>query len=183
MQIDRRTLFESELVQVAHVRARPAPDRRDEPERQSANVLVLPLAGVFAKHDGPRRQVLATANHAVFIPVATSYRISLPSDVGDACLTLRFSPASLAQLAPAAMSGEGFDTAAFRAHTLLPAELMLARSVLWHRLAGVEWDALEVEEIATGLLVSALRVAQHDRKPRELSAARRSSSRSPPKRR
>ena len=79
----RRTLFDGELVQVGHVVARPSSSDYGEIERQRSNVLVLPLAGVFAKHDGPRRQVIATPNHAVFIAAGSPYRISYPAGIGD----------------------------------------------------------------------------------------------------
>ena len=135
MQMLRRNLFQNELLQVGHVRARPPSSGRSEIERQSANVLVLPLTGVFAKHEGLRRHVVATPNHAVLIPIDHPYRLSFPGDVGDECLTLRFSPDALARLAPHAMSREGFDTSVLAAHVLLPPELMLARSFMWRRLA------------------------------------------------
>ena len=62
----RRKLFDGELLQVVHIRARPSPEK-PEIEHQSMNVLVLPLAGVFAMHESPRKHAIATPNHAVLL--------------------------------------------------------------------------------------------------------------------
>ena len=147
MQIVRRTLFDGELLQLGHVRARPALQRHGEIDCQSMNVLVLPLAGVFAMHDGARRHAIATPNHAVFIAAGKPYRMSLPTETGDECLTLRFSAAALARLVPEAMSGEGFNLSAFESCAPLEPRILLARSLLWRRFARGEWDPLEVEEL------------------------------------
>jgi AraC-like DNA-binding protein len=142
MQITRRTLFDGELLRLGHVAARPPASRRQDLERQDCNVLVLPLAGVFAKHDAPRRHVIATPNHAVLIEAEKSYRISYPGGIGDECLTMRFPAAAL--------------PAAAESHALLPPALMLARSLLWRGCAANEWDPLEIEELALGLLLAVL---------------------------
>jgi AraC-like DNA-binding protein len=148
MQVTRRTLFEG-VVRLAHVVARPPVSERQELECQDCNVLVLPLAGIFAKHDSPRQHVLATPNHAVFIEAGKPYRISYPAGIGDECLTIRF---------PAAALPPATDS-----HTLLPPAVMLARSVLWRRVSAVAWDALEVEELALGVLAAALNAARSER--------------------
>jgi AraC family transcriptional regulator len=54
--------------------------------------LLLPTDGVFAKHDGPRRHVIATPNQAVFLSVLEPYRLSLPGRIGDRCLALASAP-------------------------------------------------------------------------------------------
>jgi AraC family transcriptional regulator len=162
MEVVRRTLFDGELLQVGHARARPSLRGRGEIERQSLNVLVLPLAGVFAMHDGPRRHAIATPNHAVFIAADRPYRMTLPAETGDECLALRFSGDALARLVPEAMSGNGFDFSAFASHAPLPPGILLARSLLWRRFARGEWDPLEVEEVCAGLLVAALHAARKD---------------------
>jgi hypothetical protein len=71
------------------VACRPTPEIRHEVEHASLNVLALPVAGVFALHDGPRRHVVATPSHAVFISCGLPYRVSFPGNIGDDCLTLR----------------------------------------------------------------------------------------------
>jgi AraC family transcriptional regulator len=177
MQIVRRTLFESELLRVGHVVARPSSSECGEIERQVLNILVLPLAGVFAKHDGPRRHVIATPNHAVFIAAGSPYRISYPAGIGDQCLTLWFSSAALARALPQALSRDGFDSSAFASQALLAPAAMLARSLLWRQLSRGEWDPLEVEELSIGLVASALHAARKDRHGRSRNRTRGRSDR------
>jgi AraC-like DNA-binding protein len=159
VQIVRRTLFDGKLFGVAHVVGRSSLSACGEIEHPSLNVLVLPIAGVFAMHDGPRRHVVATPNHAVFISAGIPYRISFPGCIGDECLTLRLSSADLARVLPEAMSRDGFDSSAFASYTLLPPAVMLARSLLWTRFVRGEDDPLVIEELSIGLLVSTLRAA------------------------
>jgi AraC-like DNA-binding protein len=158
--IVRRTLFAGELMQIGHVAARPASPAEQPLESQPCNVLVLPLAGVFAKHEGPRRRFIATANHAVLIAADQPYRVSFPGAIGDRCLTLRLSGAALARVLPEAAVRDGFDLAAFATHALLPPHAMLARSLLWHCLARGEADPLDVEELGVTALAAALDAAR-----------------------
>jgi AraC family transcriptional regulator len=146
MQVTRRTLFEGSL-RLGHVSARPPASKKQELECQDCNVLALPLAGVFAKHDGPRRHVVATPNHGVFIEAGKPYRISYPAGIGDECLTIRFPHGAL----PTA------------SHALLPPAVMMARSLLWRRLAADALDPLEVEELALDVLLAVLDAARSER--------------------
>jgi AraC family transcriptional regulator len=157
--IVRSTLFDGTLMRIGHVVARPSSPECSELEQQSSNVLVFPTTGVFAKHDGPRRQVIATSNHAVFISAGSPYRVSFPACIGDQCLTLHFSSAALARVAPQAMLRDGFDASAYATRALLTPSVMLERSVLLRRLTRGEVDPLEAEELGLGLLASALSAA------------------------
>jgi len=169
----RRTLFENEWLQVGHISVRPASSECGELEVSPLNVLALPLAGVFAKHDGPRRHDIATPQHALLISAGRPYRLSFPGCIGDSCLALRFSSEALAHAMPEALAGSGtgsgssggFDEAIFATQTLLPPAVMLARSQLWQRLAagGGEVDALEAEQRAIDLLAAALGAARRQR--------------------
>jgi AraC family transcriptional regulator len=156
----RRTLFEGQWLQIGHISVRPASSECGELETSELNVLALPLAGVFAKHDGPRRHAIATPQHALLISAGQPYRISFPGCIGDRCLALRFSSQALAHAMPEAMSGDGFDLATFSAHALLPPAAMLARSRLWWRLEQGQIDALEAEERGIDLLEAALSAAR-----------------------
>jgi AraC-like DNA-binding protein len=162
MQVARRTLFEGGLLQVVHARARPSLHRHGEIARQAVNVLVLPLAGVFAIHDGPRRHAIATPQHAVFVAADRPYRMSLPADAGDECLTLRFCATALAQLAPESMSRDGFDLSVFESCAPLAPGVLLARNLLWRQLTRGQRDPLEIEERGIRLLDAALRAARED---------------------
>jgi AraC-like DNA-binding protein len=162
MHVTRRTLFDGDLVQVVHAHARPSLPSEDDLQRQNVNVLVLPLEGAFSMHDGPRRHAIATPNHAVFVAASKPYRMSLLTEAGDQCLTLRFSAAAVARVAPKAMSGVGFDLSAFESCVPLPSAILLARSLLWQRFRRGDWDPLEVEEICASLLVTSLHAACKD---------------------
>jgi len=86
----RRSLFQSDAIAIASFAARPASDACGEVERQDSNAIVLPFAGVFAKHDAPGRHAVGTPSHAVFIRADTPYRIGFPGAVGDRAIVLRF---------------------------------------------------------------------------------------------
>jgi AraC family transcriptional regulator len=174
--IVRRTLFAGELMHICHVSARPASSAEHPLESQPCNVLVLPLAGVFAKHEGPRRGFIATANHALLITADQPYRVSFPGAIGDRCLTLRLSGAALARVLPEAVVRDGFDPAAFATHALLPPRAMLARSLLWRCLARGEADPLYIEELGVTALAAALDAARLGSTPRRDGSAWRNES-------
>ena len=157
MQVTRRTLFDG-VVQLVHVVARPPASKRQELECQDCNVLVLPLDGIFVKHDSPRQHVLGTPNHGVFIEAGKSYRVSYPEGIGDACLSIRF---------PAGALPTACDS-----HALLPPAVMLARNVLWRKFATGAWDALEVEEVALGVLAAVLDAARPEGRRRPVRRRR-----------
>ena len=154
--ITRRSLFEGALFDIGYIACRPRPEIRHEVEYPSLNVLALPIAGVFALHQGPRRHVTATPNHAVFISSRRPYRVTFPGNIGDDCLTLRLTPEGLAQLAPEAMSGDGFDESTVASRAVLAPAAILGRGLLWRQLARGDADPLLVEELGVGLLRSAL---------------------------
>ena len=53
VDIKRASLFHHETLQIGLFEARPVSDAGGYVERQSLNVVVLPLSGVFSKHDAP----------------------------------------------------------------------------------------------------------------------------------
>jgi AraC-like DNA-binding protein len=129
--IIRRSLFESDAIHIGSFAARPASDACGETERQSQHVVVLPFAGLFAKHDAPGRHVVGTPSHAVFIRADTPYRIAFPGAVGDRAIILRFDDA----LAPDEVEGR-CNGEMLAPHGLLSADAMLRRGLLRRRLAG-----------------------------------------------
>jgi AraC family transcriptional regulator len=137
----RGTLFEGDLLRIGHV-VRGGPPECGAEERQDASILVFPLRGVFAKHMDRRRYVLGTPNHAVLIAAGEPYRVSLPGGIGEECMTLWFSP-------------EQLDAEALQPHGLLPAQALLARSILWRLLQDRLHDALQVEETSLQLVSAA----------------------------
>ena len=152
MEITRRTLFESEPLQIGLFEAHPVSDACGEVERQSSNVVVLPFSGVFSKHDAPGRHVIGTPSHAVFVAANTPYRIGFPGGIGDRAITFRFGEA----LAPDQLDARrGGETLASRG--LLPANAMMLRNLLWTRLEKGEADQFEIEALGLDLLNMSLR--------------------------
>jgi AraC-like DNA-binding protein len=145
--IIRRSLFDSAAIGIGSFRARPASDACGEIERQRQNVVVLPHAGLFAKHDAPGRHVVGTPSHAVFIRADTPYRISFPGAVGDDAIILRFDDA----LAPDEVEGSR-DGETLAPHALLTADAMLRRALLRRRLAQPDADHFAIETLAIELL-------------------------------
>ena len=154
--IARRSLYEGRLFELGHVVCRPTPELRHEVTYAGLNVLALPTAGVFALHRGPRRHVVATPNHGVFISADKPCKVTFPGCVGDECLTLRLTSEGLARLAPESLRGQGFADRIRFARAVLSPGAILARSLLWRSFARSEADPLLVEESGIGLLRSAL---------------------------
>jgi hypothetical protein len=69
--IIRRTLFESDEIQFGSFEANPGSDSCGDVERQSLNAVVLPLAGIFSKHDAPGQHVVGTPSHAILVTAHT----------------------------------------------------------------------------------------------------------------
>ena len=80
VEVARRTLFDGTTLRIGAVDTRPTSDACDDVEWQSTNVVVLPFSGVFAKHDGPGRHVIATPTHGAGLRLADQRHrvISLP---------------------------------------------------------------------------------------------------------
>jgi len=150
MNITRRTLFDSQLLQIGLVEARNVSEQCGDVERQSRNVLALPLSGLFSKHDAPGRHVLGTPSHGVFIAADTPYRLGYPGAIGDRALILRFDDA----LAPDDLDGRTDEAPA--SNGLLPAEAMLLRNLLCARLQRGAADKFESEARGLDLLAMSL---------------------------
>lgn len=157
----RRTLYDSALLQIGHVAVQPHSTQCGPVEEARRPVLALPLAGVFAKHDSPRQQVVATRGLALLIRPGQPYRLSFPGAVGDRCLVLRWSDEALALAQPltAAAAHQGFGPPGLAAQVLLPPALLLALARLQHRLQQGPLDPLHAEEAGLALLGGVLAAA------------------------
>src|SRR5262249_18663511 len=93
LDVRRRTLFESGTLHISLFESRPVSDGCGDVERQSLNAIVLPLAGLFAKHEAPGRHVTGTPSNAIYLAPNAPYRISYPGAIGDRAITLRFDEA------------------------------------------------------------------------------------------
>lgn len=168
MQITRRTLSESDTLHISLFESYPASDACGDVERQKSHVVVLPFAGVFAKHESPTRHVMGTPSHAVFVGADTPYRVSFPGGIGDRALLLRFDD----ELAPDWI-GNGGETLA--SNGLLPAPAMMLRNLLHRRLENRE-DQFESEALGLDLLAMSLQSMRRDttpvRRPAQLRRAR-----------
>jgi AraC family transcriptional regulator len=170
VQVTRKTLAKSDTLHIGLFEARPASDACGDVERQDSNVVVLPLAGVFAKHESPTRHVLGTPSHAVFVAADTPYRLSFPGGIGDRALLMRFDDA----LAPDWIGrSNGSDTLA--SNGLLPAPAMMLRNVLRSRLEK-DADPFESEALGLDLLAMSLQSMRRDkpsvRRPAQARRAR-----------
>jgi hypothetical protein len=87
-----RTLHRGSLVTVADVDCAQRASGIGPEEHTTEHTLVFVRAGVFVKHaPTARRDVLvAEPVHALFLNAHVPYRVSHPTDDGDACTTLRF---------------------------------------------------------------------------------------------
>ncbi|MBS0657562.1 MAG: helix-turn-helix transcriptional regulator [Verrucomicrobia bacterium] len=167
MLVRRQVLHASALVRVGAVRIRQPEPGLGPLEEPAVNVLALPIAGVFTRHDGFRRASVATAAQALLLRAGRPYRLSFPGGVGDDCLTLQFSGEALAAALPEAERGGGFDLARYADGALIPPAAALVRTQLWrdlHRAArrGSATDPLAVEERCLELLGACLAAAQRD---------------------
>jgi len=171
VEITRKTLFESENLHIGLFEGRPVSDACGEVERQSHNAVVLPLSGVFSKHEAPGRHVIGTPSHAIFFAADAPYRIGFPGAIGDRALTLRFGGDLAAEQLH--LFGGG---AAMASHGLLPANAMMLRGLLGARLkkagaAPLETDAMfEIEALGLDLLNASLTSMRVESPPLRRSA-------------
>lgn len=147
VQAIRKTLFDGEALQIGLFEAHPVSDACGDVERQSQHVVVLPVSGVFSKHDAPGRHVVGTPSHAVLVAADTPYRIGYPGAIGDRALTLRFGQT----LTPEQLDRRGGGET-MAADGLLPANAMMLRNWLWTRLQRGEADEFESEALGLDLL-------------------------------
>lgn len=153
MSLSVETAYRGATLAIRFVHCTPAGSGCGPVEHADADRLVLPLRGVFVKHEHRGERQVADPCHALFFRAGAPYRVSHPVEGGDECLVLEPSSELLAKVA----FGQTFAP--------LEAPLIAARQVLRHRLARGLASALEAEERALGLLV-ALGRTRRDAPPR-----------------
>jgi AraC family transcriptional regulator len=151
VEVIRKTLFASEALQIGLFHARPASDACSDIERQTSNAMVLPVSGVFSKHDAPGRCVIGTPSHAVFFAADAPYRIGYPGALGDRALVLRFGETLGVDHLDCRGSSEPLAS-----HGLLPPHAMMLRNLLWERLQRTNADELGSEALGLDLLSMSL---------------------------
>jgi AraC-like DNA-binding protein len=147
----RKTLFAGDALQIGSFWARPHSDACGDVERQSSNAVVLPVSGLFSKHDAPGRYVIGTPSHAVLFTANAPYRIGYPGAIGDRALTLRFGEDLAAEQHFQRRSDNGLTP-----YCLLSADAMMLRNLLWARLQQSEADEFEHEALGLDLLSMSL---------------------------
>lgn len=165
MPVVRAPLFASNTLEISLFEARCVRDACGDVEWQQSNVVVLPLAGVFARHDAPGHHVIGTPSHAVLIAADTAYRIGYPGGIGDRALTLRFGK----ELAPDLL--DRHRTAGSAA--LLAARTMMLRNQLLARAGCADADPFEIETLGLALLDRSLGATRGARAPVRRSALAR----------
>jgi AraC-like DNA-binding protein len=164
----RKTLIAGHALHIGAFWARPASDACGDIERQSSHAVVLPVSGLFSKHDAPGRYVIGTPSHAVLFTANTPYRIGFPGAIGDRALILRFD----ADLAAEQYSQRG-SANGLAPYGLLTADAMTLRNLLWARLRQAEADEFESEALGLDLLSMSLGSMRSDVQPPRPSALTR----------
>jgi AraC family transcriptional regulator len=147
----RNILFTSDTLQIGSFQARPLSDACGDVERQSSHAVVLPVSGLFSKHDAPGRHVIGTPSHAVLFAANVPYRIGFPGAIGDRALVLSFGEDLAAGQHSQCESGDGSAS-----YGLLSADAMILRNLLWARLQQSTADAFESETLGLDLLSMSL---------------------------
>ena len=150
MDIRRRVLFESDRLQIRFFEARNVSDGPSEVQQQDRNLVVLPLSGLFAKHDAPNRKAIGTPSHAVFFAADTPYRLSYPGAKGDRAIILHFDNVLAAE------HTDRRGDQALGSNGLLDARALLLRGLLCALLKASDRDPLEVETRGLDLLAMSL---------------------------
>jgi AraC family transcriptional regulator len=164
MHLIERPLFSSELLAIRHAVARPTEAECSELAWAAADLVLLPIAGVFALHDAPRQHFIANSNHALFLGLGQPYRMSFPGRIGDESIVLAFSPAALATMLADTVGADGLRSPRLRPNCVLSPESVVERSRLRHALSTCEPDALAIEELCLTLMEAALLGAASSRK-------------------
>src|SRR5262245_2303853 len=139
MTLDVRTAHASASVRIDLVRCRPQDHDCGAVEYARGDLLVLPLRGVFIRHLGPRRRIVADPCNALVFRHGEPYRVSHPAHAGDDCLVIEPEGELFAQLL-----GEG-------THAVLDPRTIAERRLLCHRLERGLATPLAIEETALEL--------------------------------
>jgi AraC family transcriptional regulator len=147
VEVIRKTVFANKTLQIGLFQARPKSDACGEVEKQTSHAIVLPVSGVFAKHEAPGRYIIGTPSHAVLFAMDAPYRIGYPGAIGDRALVLRFGEALAPDYLDKRASGERSAS-----HGLLAPDAMMFRNLLWARLKDAASDDFESEALGLDLL-------------------------------
>lgn len=173
MHLIERPLFSSELLAIRHAIARPTEAECSDLAWAAADLVLLPIAGVFALHDAPRQHFIANPNHALFLGLGQPYRMSFPGRIGDESIVLAFSQAALTAMLADIVSVDGLRSPRLHPNCLLSPGSVVERSLLWRALSKGEPDALAIEEHCIVMMEAALLGAASSRKDATSAATTR----------
>ncbi|MGH8806546.1 MAG: helix-turn-helix transcriptional regulator [Noviherbaspirillum sp.] len=122
----------------------------------------MPIAGLFAKHDGPKQHFIANPNHAVFLSGRKPYRISFPGGIGDESLVLEFSKTALANLLAETVGVEDLYPPCLNTYCLLSPATVLKRELLRCYLIQGAANSMAIEEICVSMLSALVHAACKD---------------------
>jgi AraC family transcriptional regulator len=168
MYVIRKELFAGETLQIGLFQARPTSDACGDVERQHSNAIVLPVSGVFAKHEAPGRYLIGTPSHAVLFAAGVPYRIGFPGAIGDRALVLRFGETLAPDYLQKRASGDLMGS-----RGLLPPPAMVLRNLLCKELQRADADELGCEALGLDLLGLSLGSMRTGGLPRRGSALAR----------
>ncbi len=156
----RRTLFQGELIRIGDVRVPPRTAGYAHAGAMDDHAVAMPLSGVFASHFSRRRTCVTTPNDAIFLSAGMPHRYSFPGGIGDHSLVLRWSPALMPKMFPAAPDRDGPAAAPSSPQVSLHPRTMVERELLWRQAAGGGGDPLALELRAVELLATILGLAR-----------------------
>lgn len=162
MHLIEHPLFSSELLAIRHAIARPAETKCSDLAWAEADLVLLPIAGVFALHDAPRQHFIANPNHALFLGLGQPYRMSFPGRIGDESIVLAFSQAALADMLADTVGAQDLRSPRLHPNCLLSPGSVLGRSLLWRELLSSTPDTLAIEELGVAVMEAVLHGAAND---------------------
>jgi len=174
MALQSTLLHTSSLVQIRHVVCQPDEAGCGDLECSLCHSIVLPLRGIFLRHDISDDRTVADRHHALFFRPGAPYRVSHPAG-GDECLAFDFASASLEELdlPIAANENEGRGRAGATS-VRLSAAAILSKHQFFRSLQSRNLTSLEADERALELAAACVSWATTRRSevPRRRTQAR-----------
>lgn len=153
-------LLDTETLAIRHVVCLGRCRHKSARECALSTNLVFTYRGLFVRHAGGHEAV-ADANQLLFFNAAEDYCVSHPVEGGDACLSLIPKDQVLEELAPKDQLAQG-EGAKFRCQSRrLSAKAQVLAARLRHALTAGTVGPLEAEELALGLVRTALADSRH----------------------
>jgi len=169
--ITSQVLLSTDTLQLRDVHCSGTCRHRSAEECAASTQLVFPYRGLYLRHVASD-QTVADANHVLFFNGQQGYQVSHPLDGGDACLSMKLSPALLAELAPRALI-HSEEALTFRSQSLrIDARAQALVALLRHGLHNGSIEPLEAEALALTLVCRSLG-PRTSREPSSTHARRR----------